>query len=153
MLSGWQHNFTYPTKMATRARQQRLAQQPEDPLAALIEPEFYDLVIAEDTQGLIDFLDEVVHDIPPQTLNRWFQKAARLPGNWVRERDENGIMRTVADRNAWLNQFYLKYVPDDIREEELTNRRRFQRSITHQQRLEERARLAEFLGLPINENL
>lgn len=150
MLSGWQHNFTCFTKMATRARPQRLAQPAEDPLAAMVEPEFYDLVLAEDTQGLSDLLNGIGRDIPPETLNRWFRKAARLPGNWVRERNESGVMRTVSDRNAWLNQFYIKYVPADIRQEELTNRRRFQRSITHQQRLDERAQLAARLGLPIN---
>lgn len=133
--------------MATRrVYQQRSAKQAEDPFAQMIEPNFYDLVMAEDSAGLADFLDSFANDIPPETLDRWFQKAARLPGNWT-----NQPIRT--DRNAWLNQYYLQYVPPQVRGDlQLTNRRRFQRSITHEQRLAERQRLQEVLGLHQNQN-
>lgn len=124
--------------MATRAFQQRIAKQPEDPFVTAIEPDFYDFVIDQDDVGLTNFLDDFGGDIPPETLNRWFQKAARLPGNWTK----------TTDRNAWLNQYYQHYVPEDVRQDlQLTNRRRFQRSITHEERIAERDRLAASLGL------
>ena len=87
-----------------------------------MEVTFLQLVIAEDSQGLTKFLDNNV--INANTLNRWFRKAARLPGNWMHSA-ECGM---ISDRNAWLNVFYHKYVPDELRVDELTNRRRFQRN-------------------------
>lgn len=143
----WKENHTYfagIAKMARRAFQQGHAQQPEDPFVTMMEPTFYELVIAEDTAGLSSFLDDIVNDIPPETLNRWFRKAARLPGNWTKEQGQPGFK---TDRNAWLNQFYLQYVPEDVRGDvQLTNRRLFQRSITHEQRMAEYNRLQAALG-------
>ena len=82
-----------------------------------MDPIFERFIISEDTDGLIDYLNDT--PILPDLLNMWFRQAARLPDNW---NDEH-------DRNAWLQAFYEQYVPDDIRQCDLTDRHRFQKSL------------------------
>lgn len=96
-----------------------------------MDPAFKQFVLTQDSDGLTDYLDNT--PINADLLNMWFRQAARLPGNWTNERDENGSLRIVTDRNAWLQTFYEKYVPDDIRQYELTDRRRFQKHVLSQQ--------------------
>lgn len=90
-----------------------------------MDPVFKDLVLAQDSNGLTDYLDNTPINV--DLLNMWFRQAARLPGNWDSERGPDGERIIINDRNAWLQTFYEKYVPDDVRQYKLTNRRRFQR--------------------------
>ena len=79
-----------------------------------MDPIFKQFILTEDSNGLTDYLDNT--PIESELLNMWFRQAARFPGNWNEDHD----------RNAWLQGFYEKYVPDECRQYELTNRRRFQ---------------------------
>jgi hypothetical protein len=80
---------------------------------------FQQLVLSQNEEKLTDYLDKYASTLEPEQLKRWFYRAARLPGNWSGSHD----------RNAWLQVFYEKYVPTEVRGElKLTNRRRFQRA-------------------------
>lgn len=125
------HILQSPNKMAGRTIE----------LNERIQETFYEFALHQDDVNLTNFLNSYSEIIPEDILDRWFRKVARLPGNWTE----------TTDRNAWLNQYYLVYVPPCIRGNvQLTNRRIFQRNITHQQRIAERERIIDVLGLPIN---
>jgi len=80
---------------------------------------FRQFVLSQNEEKLTDYLDKYTSTLDPEQLKRWFYRAARLPGNWSR----------LHDRNAWLQVFYEKYVPTQVRGElKLTNRRKFQRA-------------------------
>lgn len=96
-----------------------------------MDPAFKEFILAQDSDGLTDYLDNTPIDV--NLLNMWFRQAARLPGNWRIDKDENGESKVIYDRNAWLQTFYEKYIPDDVRQYKLTNRRRFQRCLPEEQ--------------------
>lgn len=75
---------------------------------------FERLVMTQNSGPLTDYLDNYHTCINPQHLNAWFHQAARLPGNYE------------TNRNVWLQEYYEKYVPDDIRKGvRLTDQRLF----------------------------
>ncbi len=92
-----------------------------------MDPSFKEFILTQDSNGLTDYLDNTPIDV--NLLNMWFRQAARFPGNWRIDKDENGESKVIYDRNAWLQTFYEKYIPDDVRQYKLTNRRRFQRCL------------------------
>lgn len=64
---------------------------------------FERFILNRDSEALANYLDNYATSLNPDLLNSWFHQAARLPGNWE------------TDRNAWLQGYYEKYVPSDVR--------------------------------------
>lgn len=65
---------------------------------------FQQFVIMRNSHYLTEYLDNYTASLNPDLLNRWFHQAARLPGNYE------------DDRNVWLQGYYEKYVPAEIRQ-------------------------------------
>lgn len=75
---------------------------------------FESFVISRNSHYLTEYLDNFTASINPIVLNSWFHQAARLPGNWE------------TNRNAWLQEYYQKYVPEEVRKGvDLTNQNLF----------------------------
>ena len=75
---------------------------------------FNRFVLAQDGLSMTKYLDRYTSSLNLEMLDRWFHQAARLPGNC----DNN--------RNTWLQEYYEKYVPLEVRKNvNLTDRQLF----------------------------